>query len=460
MLAALLATAVLGRVMLDAQPIESTALTRAPMPHFDPRSYGAKGDGVTYDTDAIQNAIDACAGTGGSVVFRPGKYVSAHLTLRGTMTVYLEKGASLLGGTNMNDYPVVLPEKPSTRALCRSLIYACNADGLTIDGEGEIDGRCKDVNMPDDVRKGSTESKRPSLIRIFRSRNITIRNITLRNPCMWTQIYSECDNLLIDGVTVDAPPDCWNLDGMDICDSRDVIVRNCNVRSEDDGICLKSIGARGLQNILLENNRIHCFRANAIKLGSSTRGPVSGVVIRGNKITYAKYAGLVLASVDGSVVKDIRVEDLEMENVGQPIFIRLGNRGALGSIDGISIERLTARATNPDNGPACVIAGIPEARIKNVRIANSRIEMPGGMNRIPGMPPEKERLYPQSNMFTNIPGYAFFVRHADGVVLENVTISKLASDARPWLSIVDAEVKEIGCNDIGLLPSAKVTIDK
>ena len=86
--------------------------------------------------------------------------------------------------------------------------------------------------------------------------------------------------------------------------------------------------------------------------------------------------------------------------------------------------------------------------------------MPGGMNRIPGMPPEKERLYPQSNMFTNIPGYAFFVRHADGVVLENVTISKLASDARPWLSIVDAEVKEIGCNDIGLLPSAKVTIDK
>ena len=319
MLAALLATAVLGRVMLDAQPIESTALTRAPMPHFDPRSYGAKGDGVTYDTDAIQTAIDACAGTGGSVVFRPGKYVSAHLTLRGTMTVYLEKGASLLGGTNMNDYPVVLPEKPSTRALCRSLIYACNADGLTIDGEGEIDGRCKDVNMPDDVRKGSTESKRPSLIRIFRSRNITIRNITLRNPCMWTQIYSECDNLLIDGVTVDAPPDCWNLDGMDICDSRDVIVRNCNVRSEDDGICLKSIGARGLQNILLENNRIHCFRANAIKLGSSTRGPVSGVVIRGNKITYAKYAGLVLASVDGSVVKDIRVEDLEMDLLSRSV---------------------------------------------------------------------------------------------------------------------------------------------
>jgi len=376
------------------------------------------------------------------------------------MTLYLKKGATLLGGTNMGDYPVVLPARPVANALCRSLIYACNADDLTIDGEGSIDGRCKEVNMPGDVRKPDTESMRPSLIRVFRSRNITIRNVCLRNPCMWTQIYSECDNLLIDGITVDAPPDCWNLDGMDICDSRNVVVRNCNVRSEDDSICLKSMSARGLQNVLVENNRIHSYRANAIKLGSSTKGPVSGVVIRGNKISYAKYGGIVLASVDGSAVRDIRVEDLEMQNVGQPIFIRLGNRGTLGSIDGVSIERLTARATNSDNGPGCVIAGIPEARVKNVRIANSQIEMPGGVKGIPGIPPEKERLYPQSNMFRNPPAYAFFVRHAEGIVFENVTVSKLAPDDRPWLSQVDATVQTINCIDAGLISVSNIPLAK
>lgn len=437
----------------------------APKPHFDPRSYGAKADGITFDTEALQKAIDACAGTGGSVVLAGGSFLTQPLELRGNMTLYLDKGSVLLGSASLADYPVKLPDKPTSKDLCRSLLYACHADGLTIDGEGVIDGRCKEMDMPPELRKWRTEAKRPSLLRVFRSKNVTVRNITLRNPCMWTQIYSECDNLLVDNVTVDAPPDCTNLDGIDICDSKDVIVRNCNIRSEDDSICLKSLSSRGLQNILIENNRITCYRANAIKLGTATAGPVSNIVIRNNRVDYAKLGGLTIASVDGSVVRDVLVQDLELHEVGQPICIRLGHRSTgrpVGSIDGVRIERVRAYKTHGKNYKTGIIGessitGIPSARVRNVVVKDCYFEAPGGLKNLPALPVENPAHYPQSDMLGNTPGYAFFVRHTDGVVLENVTVSKLAPDVRPWLSEANAKVEQINCRDAGVVTSGNGT---
>lgn len=432
------------------------AATKAPKPHFDPRNFGAKGDGTTFDTEALQKAIDACAGTGGSVVLAGGSFLTKPLELRGNMTLYLEKGAVLLGSARLEDYPVKLPEKPTAKDLCRSLLYACKADGLTIDGAGAIDGRCKEMDMPPELRKWGTEAKRPSLLRVFRSKDVTVRNITLRNPCMWTQIYSECDNLLVDNVTVDAPPDCTNLDGIDICDSKDVVVRNCNIRSEDDSICLKSHSSRGLQNILIENNRIYCYEANAIKLGTATVGPVSNIIIRNNRVDYAKLGGVTIASVDGSIVRDVLVQDLELHEVGQPIFVRLGQRTAgrpVGSIDGVTIERVRAYKTHGKNFRKVAvigessITGIPAARLRNIVVRDCYLEAPGGSQQVPNPPAEDPAHYPQSDMHRSSPGYAFFIRNADGVVLENVIVVSLTPDVRPWLGQVNAMVQTIHCSE-------------
>lgn len=439
-----------------------------PAPVFDPRQYGAKGDGVTYDTAALQKAIDACAGTGGSVVLSAGNYVSKPLTLRGRMTFFLQKGAVLLGSTNLADYPVLLPDYLPRSALCRSVLYASDADGLILDGEGVIDGRCKEMNMPAELRKGGTERQRPSLLRIFRSRNVTVRNVTFRNPCMWTQIYSDCDQLLIDHVTVDAPPDCANLDGMDICDSFNVIVRNCDIRAEDDCICLKSHNARGLKNIRIENNRIHCYRANAIKLGTATKGPIANIEIVNNLVTYAKYGGLCIESVDGSDIRNFVVRDLDMYRVNDPIFVRLANRsGAPGSLTDVLIENVRAYETGLPDGdlprnmstpPACTITGIPQSRIGTVRLKNCYIEMPGGLAKMPPAPPEKEKAYPQSNLFGAVPAYGLYVRHADNVVLDEVYFGRYAPDARPWLKADDAKVQVVASQDLELIRPAKTAV--
>ena len=432
-----------------------------PEPRFNPVDYGAKRDGVTYDTAAIQKAIDACSGTGGSVVLKPGNYVSAELTLRGGMTFHLEKGAVLLGGTNAADYPVLIPPTTPSKANTRSLLYACKADNLVIEGPGEINGRGSMVQM------WGKEPERPSLIRIFQSANVTVRDVTLRNPRMWTQVYSECSGLLIDHVTVDAPPNCANLDGMDLCDSRDVTVRNCLVKSEDDSICLKTHGARGLANITVENNRLTSFRANAIKLGTATVGPVSGLVFRHNIIDSAKYGGICIESVDGAVVSDVRVEGLEMSNVSQPLFIRLarrnGNNGAsdlepgtrpLGSIDGVLIEGLHAVSNQVQTRPSCSITGIPGGRVRNVTLRNCSFTMPGGMTNVPDLPPEREGDYPQSDIVKNPPAYGLFIRHADDIRLENVSFSFFKPDVRPWIFSEDASVSTNGCRSLGLLPQA------
>lgn len=432
-------------------------------PSFDPRSYGARGDGITYDKAALQKAIDACGDTGGSVILSAGRYLSGQLTLHAHMTLHLERGAVLLGGTNPEDYPVLMPEKTSATAIRRSLLFADKADGLTIEGEGEIDGQCKLVKMY------GKESERPSLIRIFSSKNVTVRDITLRNPRMWTQVYSECSNLLLDQITVIAPPDCPNLDGMDICDSHDVVIRNCNVFSEDDCICLKSHGKEGLQNILVENNRMLSYHANGIKLGTATVGPVSHLVIRNNVVTYAKFGGLCIESVDGSAVSDVLVQNLDLYRTSQPVFIRLahriGNGGAgdleskdrpIGSLDGVTIEGLRALGTHNDTHASCTITGIPDARVTNVTLKNWYVEMPGGLTNLPALPAEKEAGYPQSNIFGETPAYGLFIRHADGVVLDHVIFGALKPDARPWLANVDASVKTFECKDLGVVSGAAI----
>lgn len=428
-----------------ARLTNSTAtFTPPPKPLHDPRAYGAKGDGITYDTEAIQKAIDACAGSGGSVVLGPGRYLTAELTLKGGMTFRLGKGSVLVGGTNAADYPVLFPAGSPAGANKRSLLYAAVANNLTIDGEGEIDGRCKEVQM------SGVETERPSLLRIFQSTNVTVRDITLRNPRMWTQVYSECSNLTVERVRVEAPPDCPNLDGIDVCDCENAVIRDCVINSEDDAICLKSHDGRGLKNILVENNAIRSYRANAIKLGTASAGPVSGIVFRNNVVSGAKYGGLCLESVDGSVVKDITVDGLEMKNVSQPLFVRLAHRShpRPGSMEGILIKNVRATEPGRETRPSSSITGVPEARLGGVTLRNCYLEMPGGMTTVPPPPPELVTNYPQSNIVGDPPSSVLYVRHAGQIILDRVAFLLEKPDVRPWLAADDAEVKTNACIQI------------
>jgi alpha-L-rhamnosidase len=129
-----------------ANPVPATAVAAPATQYSTSRKasitdFGAKADGLTINTAAIQRAIDALAATGGTVVIPEGTFVSGALFLKPHVNVHLDKGAVLKGSTDIKDYPTT-----STRIeghfqdWLPALINASACDGLVIDGDGTLDG--------------------------------------------------------------------------------------------------------------------------------------------------------------------------------------------------------------------------------------------------------------------------------------------------------------------------------
>ena len=137
--------------------------------------FGAKGDGQTIDTKSIQNAIEACNKSGGIVVFPSGKYLSGTIYLKSNVTFHLQKGATILGSTNLANYPENLPEYTFFRKgiIKRALIYVEKCENIAIEGEGTIDGQGAAFEEPTEKNVNSY-SVRPYVIWMIKCKNVRI----------------------------------------------------------------------------------------------------------------------------------------------------------------------------------------------------------------------------------------------------------------------------------------------
>jgi hypothetical protein len=433
---------------------EAALIGAPPQPVFDPRSMGAAGDGKSDDTAAIQMAIDAAAGTGGSVLITHGTFLSGTLTLKSNMTFFIDPSAVLRGSANPADYPDQTPATGNTQlSNCkRALLYAPGTTNLTIDGGGTIDGQGD--------RFGNTpEATRPILIWAVLSDHTIVRNLYLMKGAVWSLVSMESDHVRISNVNVES--DGITHDGIDVVDGTDVTIEECAVRSGDDAMCLKSGVRRGIDTLTVRNSLFggSSTSSNGIKLGTGTYGAMKNIAIEDCYVKDVQYAAMAVESRQGSDVDGVHWKRIELANTGAAFFVYLaqqdmthpiGDVPKLGSMNGVSFTDISGWTSAWGNSPhqGSLITGHvfngTTYPITNLSFTNVAITFDGGLDSVPPSPPEAmPNQYPESNMFHDLPAWGYYLRHVAGVTFASCTSSVANPDARKVL-VADDVTAQVG----------------
>ncbi|MFC2126098.1 glycoside hydrolase family 28 protein [Bacteroidota bacterium] len=424
---------------------------------FNITDYGAKGDGSTLNTKSIQSAIDACARSGGGTVYFPaGKYLSGTIFLKSHITLNLDAGAVLLGSKKLNDYPVTVPRIRSytDEYTDKSLIYGEGLEHIAITGQGMMDGNGGSFKGPYKVR--------PFMIRIISCKNVLIKDVTIINSPMWVQHFLACENVNIDGITVNSRVN-ENNDGIDIDGCKNVRISNCDIISGDDAIVLKSTLDKPCDNVTVTNCVLSSI-CNAFKLGTETNGGFQNIILNNCAIYDTPLAGIALELVDGGTLSRVSVSNVTMNNVGTAIFIRLGNRArpfkenmakpGMGKLSDVIINNV--QATNVGN-IGCSITGLPEHPAENITLKNIRLTFQGGGTRdlVNREIPEVPEVYPEYTMFGKLPAYGFYCRHAENLTFNDVELDFIDPEERPAIvfdDIVGLDLHKIKARVMGSEP--------
>lgn len=424
---------------------------------FNIVDYGADKSGKTVCTASIQEAIDECAASGGGTVFFPaGKYISGTLFLRSFVSLYLENGAVLKGSSSPDDYPLTIPAIRSytDNYTNKSLIYAENQAHITIEGNGTIDGSGGAFRVTAELKKADLHASykmRPYIMRIVNCENVAVRNINITDSPMWVQHYLHSKNITIEGITVRSTVN-ENNDGIDIDDCEMVRISDCNIRSGDDAIVLKSTSGGACRNIVV-TNCILSSNCNAFKLGTETNGDFSNISFTSSVIYNTRLAGIAVEMVDGGTMNNINVSGVQIDTVGAPVFIRLGNRArpvsagsprpGTGKMSGIMICNIQARNAGKTG---CAVSGIPGSSIEDITLKDIHISFAGGKGKNPDshVPEELPDKYPEYSMFGDLPAYGFYLRHIKGIVMDDLRLSFNSPDNRPALLLDDVSGGHIG----------------
>ena len=306
----------------------STTHAQTVAPPCSPLSYGAKADGRTKDTKAIQAAIDDCAKRGGGIVeLSAGTYLSAPIELKSNITLQLDKGATLLGTPDHEDYARITEFRVPGR---QPLVGATNATNIKISGEGTIDGSGQTWWDLARSIKGAgimgSDQPRPRLVVFDHCRSVIVEGVTLQNGAFWQLNFYYSDDITVQNIKVLAPDKSLNSDGIDPFSSSNVRIDHVYVSVGDDDIAIKSGVANSpgpdapCRNIKITNSTFALGRG--LSIGSEVVGGVQNLTVE-NVHFEGTYNGIrVKANRDrGGDVSNLVFRDISMKDVKFPIVI-------------------------------------------------------------------------------------------------------------------------------------------
>jgi len=441
--------------------------------------FGAKADGLTENQEAIQKAINTVFSTGGGRVIVPkGIFITGTIEIKSNVTLHLNEGAILKGSPNFSEskYPKISPGYNSFLARSdiypeKVLIYAKDANRVGISGPGIIDGNGMSLKLPE----GNWQKQRLScvnLIRFISCKNVELmgessdKPLLIRNSAHWAVQPMNCDSVHIQYVRIEnyggVTPD-----GLPISDSRNVLVEDCFISSDDDALGLKN----GSPDIVVENiivkRTVFESTNTGFKSGSpQSFGPFKNVKFIGctfrtldaslKHADHGEHHGFFIGIlVGGGSYEDVLIEDCIIENTRMPFAMYIGKirqgywaqwwpgrevKDEFGTVKNIIIRNVSYK--NP-NSYGVLIEGRKGFEIENILMENVYLPSKGNKMAIP-IPEEKIQSYPNmSSTYGELPAYGFFIRNAKKVRMKNVWSWPLNTDDRPCLltdNVTDLDV--------------------
>ena len=440
---------------------------------FDITAYGAKSDGTTINTSAIQQAIDACHAAGGGTVLVPsGVFVSGSLLLKSHVTLKVGKDAILRGSPNIADYTVETAPlhwsafwKFAASNWKQCLIYAENAHEIGIEGPGTIDGQGGTERK---VFPNANDPRRPMLVRIVGCRKVTVREVKLLDPASFTTFFVRSEDIHIERVTIRSRKSP-NGDGLNFDGCRRVRIKDCDLDTGDDGIAPKTFHPDWPnEDFEISGCRI-TSRWHAIRVGAESIGAIRRLSMRDCVFTQCQ-GGIKIESTEGAQFEDLSFSGIEMKQVCQP-FMVLASRFAF-SAHGKSARPPVGRIRNVRFNDIRVVVGaggdvgykgksgledpferlcsavvsLPGTHIENVSFTNIDLTFPGGGTAEQASRLDVGELLESSNYIKwatpfdgELPASALYLRHVKGVRLEKVRLTVEKPDARAFIAGDDIE---------------------
>ncbi|MDV6330371.1 glycoside hydrolase family 28 protein [Asticcacaulis sp. 201] len=458
---------------------------------FDVRDFGARGDGVTVDSPAINRAVAAAVKAGGGTVLLPaGRYLSFSIRLFDNITLLLAEGCVLeaadpvihTGGYDLAeaDLPEQFQDFGITQFHC-SLIYADGADHVSVIGRGLIHGKGLVRDDPGarwhgvtgwtaprsaDPKEIAMQGKGIRALGLKNCRNVLVRDITILQGGHFACHLLGCSNATIDTILVDT-----DRDGIDIDCCRDVQVLNCRVNApKDDAIVVKSSYALG-RKIVSENISITQCRTSGfvmgsvldgtyrlsdyrsvddigvlgrIKLGTESNGGFRNIRI--SDCDCENTRGILVGVVDGGVLEDVLISNIALRNpVNHPLFVRQAAR--LRAPEGTSVGACrrvrfdSIQVSGADGRYPCGVQGIPDAPVMDVSFRDVHVVSSGGgtAEDAARTPKEKRESSLEVSFMGTLPAYGLYARNVRGLALTGCTFEVEKPDARPAIVLDDVK---------------------
>jgi polygalacturonase len=315
--------------------LPTRAVHRAPV--LKVNDFGARGDGVTLDTAAIQATLDRAAQVGATVRFAPGVYLTGSLFLKSGVTLLLEEGVRLLGSQSLDDYALIQTRVAGIEMVWpAALLNVYKQSGVRIEGTGVVDGdgkvfwdsywKLRQQYDPRGLRWAADyDCRRPRLVHIYDSADVTVRGLHLRRSGFWTVHVCYSQDVLISEVTIrnNEGGRGPSTDGIDVDSSHGIIVEKADIECNDDALCMKagrdSDGlrvARPTQDVTIRDCVIR-EAAAGVTFGSETSGGFHRIHVSGLRVLGPTPIGILFKSARtrGGRLSDIQLRHIQMQNV-------------------------------------------------------------------------------------------------------------------------------------------------